>query len=61
VVSWQGARASNSTAKCVICHTNGSYMAYRPALTETLGRPCYALLALAACDALPLASEANQR
>lgn len=30
----QGAEAWNTTAKCVTCHTNGSYMAYRPALTS---------------------------
>jgi hypothetical protein len=35
----QGTEAWNSTAKCVTCHTNGSYMAYRPALTDTLGKP----------------------
>jgi hypothetical protein len=35
----QGAEAWNGLAKCVTCHTNGSYMAYRPALTEKLGKP----------------------
>jgi squalene-hopene/tetraprenyl-beta-curcumene cyclase len=35
----QGAEAWNGVAKCVTCHTNGSYMAYRPALTERLGKP----------------------
>jgi squalene-hopene/tetraprenyl-beta-curcumene cyclase len=35
----QGAEAWSNTSKCVACHTNGSYMAYRPALTSTLGRP----------------------
>src|SRR5215470_14490998 len=33
----QGAEAWNTSAKCVSCHTNGSYMAYRPALTPSLG------------------------
>ena len=35
----QGAEAWNTAAKCVSCHTNGSYMAYRPALTEVVGEP----------------------
>jgi squalene-hopene/tetraprenyl-beta-curcumene cyclase len=35
----QGAEAWNGVAKCVTCHTNGSYMAYRPALAEKLGKP----------------------
>lgn len=35
----QGAEVWNKTAKCVTCHTNGSYMIYRPALTGTLGKP----------------------
>ncbi len=35
----QGALAWNGVAGCVTCHTNGAYMAYRPALTQSLGKP----------------------
>ena len=35
----QGATAWSRGHKCVTCHTNGSYMALRPALTKPLGQP----------------------
>lgn len=34
-----GAKAWNGSRKCVTCHTNGTYMALRPALTKPLGPP----------------------
>ncbi len=39
----QGALAWNGERKCVSCHTNGAYMAFRPALTPKLGKPNAAL------------------
>lgn len=39
----QGATAWNGTRKCVTCHTNGSYMLIRPALSEELGQPPQAM------------------
>jgi squalene-hopene/tetraprenyl-beta-curcumene cyclase len=35
----QGALAWTRGRKCVTCHTNGSYMFIRPALTSQLGKP----------------------
>lgn len=35
----QGALAWNGSRKCISCHTNGTYLAIRPALTARLGRP----------------------
>jgi squalene-hopene/tetraprenyl-beta-curcumene cyclase len=35
----QGAKAWNGARKCISCHTNGTYMLVRPALTLQLGRP----------------------
>lgn len=35
----QGAAAWNGARKCVSCHTNGTYMTVRPALTPQLGTP----------------------
>jgi squalene-hopene/tetraprenyl-beta-curcumene cyclase len=35
----QGSAAWNGQRKCVSCHTNGTYMAIRPALVPTLGEP----------------------
>src|SRR5262249_10128492 len=35
----RGAEVWNNTAKCITCHTNGSYMVYRPILTSALGKP----------------------
>lgn len=35
----QGAAAWNGTRKCVTCHTNGTYMLVRPALSAKLGPP----------------------
>lgn len=35
----QGTLAWNSQRKCVSCHTNGTYMVVRPALTPSLGPP----------------------
>jgi squalene-hopene/tetraprenyl-beta-curcumene cyclase len=35
----QGARAWYGARKCISCHTNGTYMLVRPALTAQLGRP----------------------
>lgn len=35
----QGSVAWNGQRKCVSCHTNGTYMAIRPALVPTLGEP----------------------
>lgn len=35
----QGALAWNGSRKCVTCHTNGTYMAIRPALTAWAGPP----------------------
>jgi squalene-hopene/tetraprenyl-beta-curcumene cyclase len=35
----QGALAWNGSRKCVTCHTNGTYMMIRPALTPKLGAP----------------------
>ena len=35
----QGALAWTRGRKCVTCHTNGSYMFIRPALTAQLGKP----------------------
>jgi len=35
----QGALAWSKGRKCVTCHTNGSYMAIRPALSAKLGKP----------------------
>ncbi len=35
----KGALAWNAKRKCVTCHTNGTYMAVRPALTSQLGPP----------------------
>lgn len=35
----QGALAWNGTRKCVTCHTNGTYMVVRPALTAKVGAP----------------------
>jgi len=35
----QGARAWNGERKCVSCHTNGTYMQIRPALSAKLGPP----------------------
>ncbi|HEY2250727.1 MAG TPA: hypothetical protein VGH74_06685 [Planctomycetaceae bacterium] len=34
-----GALAWNGSRKCVTCHTNGTYMFVRPALTERVGAP----------------------
>ena len=34
-----GSLAWNASRKCVTCHTNGSYMVTRPALTPKLGKP----------------------
>lgn len=34
-----GATAWNAQRKCITCHTNGTYMVVRPALSTTLGRP----------------------
>lgn len=35
----QGALAWNGSRKCVTCHTNGTYMTIRPALSPKLGAP----------------------
>lgn len=35
----QGNTAWNGARGCVSCHTNGTYMVVRPALTKSLGRP----------------------
>ena len=35
----QGALAWNGTKKCVTCHTNGTYMVVRPALSARVGPP----------------------
>src|SRR5262245_20562984 len=35
----QGALAWNGTKKCVTCHTNGTYMVVRPALSARVGAP----------------------
>jgi len=35
----QGTLAWNAKRNCVTCHTNGTYMVVRPALTPQLGRP----------------------
>lgn len=35
----QGAHAWSGQKKCVSCHTNGTYMQIRPALSELLGAP----------------------
>ena len=35
----QGALAWNGSRKCVTCHTNGTYMTIRPALTPAVGTP----------------------
>ena len=35
----QGSAAWNGKHKCISCHTNGTYMTIRPALTKTLGMP----------------------
>jgi len=35
----QGSVAWNGEKKCVSCHTNGTYMVTRPALSESLGQP----------------------
>jgi len=35
----QGALAWNGSRKCVTCHTNGTYMTVRPALSPRLGAP----------------------
>jgi len=35
----QGTRAWNGEHQCVTCHTNGTYMVTRPALTASLGKP----------------------
>lgn len=35
----QGSLAWNGQRKCVSCHTNGTYMTMRPALTKSLGAP----------------------
>lgn len=34
-----GATAWTKQKKCISCHTNGSYLLLRPALTEALGKP----------------------
>lgn len=34
-----GAHAWSSERKCISCHTNGSYLQMRPALTAVLGKP----------------------
>lgn len=34
-----GSMAWNGQRKCVSCHTNGTYMTVRPALSPTLGKP----------------------
>ena len=34
-----GSLAWNGKHKCISCHTNGTYMVVRPALSQTLGRP----------------------
>lgn len=34
-----GATAWNGARKCMSCHTNGTYMSVRPALTPKLGKP----------------------
>lgn len=39
----QGATAWNGARKCVSCHTNGTYMTIRPALTPHLGAPSPAM------------------
>lgn len=35
----KGTVAWNGTRKCITCHTNGTYMVVRPALTAKLGKP----------------------
>ena len=35
----KGTIAWNGQRKCITCHTNGTYMAVRPALTAKLGKP----------------------
>ncbi len=35
----RGSLAWNGQRKCVSCHTNGTYMTVRPALSPTLGKP----------------------
>lgn len=35
----KGAVAWNGQRKCITCHTNGTYMSVRPALSATLGKP----------------------
>jgi squalene-hopene/tetraprenyl-beta-curcumene cyclase len=35
----QGSVAWNGEKKCVSCHTNGTYMVTRPALSDSLGQP----------------------
>lgn len=35
----KGTLAWNSQRKCITCHTNGTYMVIRPALTAKLGKP----------------------
>lgn len=35
----QGSAAWSGSRRCVSCHTNGTYMTIRPALSESLGKP----------------------
>ncbi|GAB4149957.1 MAG: hypothetical protein Tsb009_24530 [Planctomycetaceae bacterium] len=39
----KGALAWSKSRKCVTCHTNGTYMVIRPALTKQLGPPSKAI------------------
>ncbi|MDP3073663.1 MAG: hypothetical protein Q8N18_25490 [Opitutaceae bacterium] len=41
-----GARAWSREKRCVACHTTGSYLMERPALTKLVGRPSEEILAL---------------
>lgn len=51
-----GAAAWNGARKCMSCHTNGTYMTIRPALTSQLGKPNEAMRTFAVDNLKQLAA-----
>ncbi len=56
-----GSQAWNGQRKCVSCHTNGTYMTIRPALTKSLGAPGESTRAFFLEQLAKLSAEPNEK
>ncbi|MFO0975314.1 MAG: hypothetical protein U0996_02900 [Planctomycetaceae bacterium] len=56
-----GSLAWNGQRKCVSCHTNGTYMTIRPALTKSLGAPGESTRAFFLEQLAKLSAEPNEK